>query len=66
MRNNLRKLWSNWQIYHNKPGQANTNFNKESFDNVIKKKYSMKTKLSMEISLLMLTRLVLAYSTNPK
>lgn len=29
--------WSNWQIYHNKPGQANTNSNIESFNNVIKK-----------------------------
>ena len=28
---------SNWQIYHNKPGQANTNSNIESFNNVIKK-----------------------------
>ena len=28
--------WSNWKIYHIKPGQADTYFNKESFNNVIK------------------------------
>ena len=57
--------WSNWQIYHNKPGQANTNSNIESFNNIIKKKYTNRTKLSMKAALVALEKLVLSYSTEP-
>jgi hypothetical protein len=31
--------WSNWMIYHSKPGLANTNSNIESFSNVLKRDY---------------------------
>ncbi len=40
-------VWSNWQIFHNKPGKANTNSNIESFNNIIKKKITNRTKLTM-------------------
>ena len=57
--------WSNWQIYHNKPGQANTNSNIESFNNVIKKKYTNRSKLSLKAALLEIMKLILSYSTEP-
>ena len=56
-------VWCNWQIYHNKPGQANTNSNIESFNNVIKKKYTNRTKLSLKLALLAIGKLILTYST---
>jgi transposase-like protein len=56
-------VWCNWQIFHNKPGQANTNSNIESFNNVIKKKYTNRTKLSLKSALLAIAKLILAYST---
>ena len=57
--------WSNWQIYHNKPDQANTNSNIESFNNVIKKKYTKRWKLSIKSALIALGKLILTYSTEP-
>jgi hypothetical protein len=42
--------WSNWQIYCNKPGQANSNSNIESFNNVIKIDMSRK-KLTMKAAI---------------
>ena len=57
--------WSNWQIYHNKPGQANTNSNIESFNNVIKKKYTNRRKLRLKAALIAIGKLILSYSTEP-
>ena len=58
--------WSNWQIYHNKPGQANTNSNIESFNNVIKNKYTNRRKLSIKTAFLAIGKLILSYSTEPE
>ena len=56
--------WSNWQIYHNKPGQANTNSNIESFNNVIKKSFTERRKLSMKCALVTLLKMCHHYSVN--
>ena len=57
--------WLNWQIYHNKPGQANKNSNIESFNNVIKENYTNRRKLSMKAALMAIGKLILSYSTEP-
>jgi hypothetical protein len=58
--------WSNWQIYHNLPGQANTNSNIESFNNIIKKKFTLRTKLNMKAALKAIEKLIVYYSTEPE
>ena len=57
---------SNCEIYHNKPGQANTNSNIESFNNVIKNKYTNRRKLSMKAAFLAIGKLILSYSSEPE
>jgi hypothetical protein len=54
--------WSNWQIFRNKPGQANTNSNIESFNNVIKIDLSRK-KLPMKAAINSIFEQVVYYST---
>jgi hypothetical protein len=54
--------WSNWQIFRNKPGQANTNSNIESFNNVIKVDLSRK-RLPMKASINAIFEQIVYYST---
>ena len=53
--------WSNWQIYHSKPGLANTNSNIESFNRVIKR-FTNRRKLGIKASCQKLFELVVYYS----
>ena len=58
--------WSNWQIYHNKPGQANTNSNIESFNNVIKKSFTERRKLTIKSAIATLLKMCHHYSVNQR
>ena len=55
--------WSNWQIYCNKPGQANSNSNLESLNNVIKIDLSRK-KLTMKAAITAIFEQIVYYSTS--
>jgi len=55
--------WSNWMIYHSKPGLANTNSNIESFNNVLKRDYFERRKVPMRTALTKLIECIVYYST---
>ena len=54
--------WSTWQIFRNKPGQANTNSNIESFNNTIKLDLSRK-RLPMKAAIKAIFEQIVYYST---
>jgi hypothetical protein len=54
--------WSTWQIFRNKPGQANTNSNIESFNNTIKLDLSRK-RLPMKAAINAIFEQIVYYST---
>ena len=55
-------IWSNWQIFCNKPGHANTNSNIESFNNVIKRDFTLRRKLNMKCTIAKLFEIIIFYS----
>ena len=55
--------WSNWMIYHSKPGLANTNSNIESFNAVLKRDYFERRKVPMRTALTKLIECIVYYST---
>jgi len=60
----LSGRFCNWQIYHNKPGHANTNSNIESFNNCLKRDFTDRKKMTMRSAMVKLKEVVLYYSTN--
>ena len=54
--------WCTWQIFRNKPGQANTNSNIESFNNTIKLDLSRK-RLPMKAAINAIFEQIVYYST---
>ena len=44
-------MWSNWQIFCNKPGHANTNSNIESFNRVIKIDFTNNRRMPMKTAI---------------
>jgi hypothetical protein len=59
-------VWSNWQIFHNKPGQANTNSNIESFNNVIKKSFTDRKKIAIKSAIAAILKMCVHYATNQR
>lgn len=57
--------WCNWQIFRNRPGQANSNSNIESFNNVIKLDLNRK-RLPMKAAILAIFEQIVYYSTEDK
>ena len=55
-------VWSKWQIFRNRPGQANTNSNIESFNNAIKRDFNRK-RVPMKQCLDELFEQIIYYST---
>lgn len=53
-----------WQIFRNKPGFANTNSNVESFNNVIKRDFTNRRKLSVKAALDTINEIITYYSNN--
>ena len=58
--------WSNWQIWHNPPGWANTNSNIESFNATIKRDFSLRKRYSVYNSVSVINQIIAYYSTNKK
>ena len=55
-------VWSNWQIYHTRPGCANTNSNIESFNRSVKR-FTYRRKMSVLSALNTLMEIITYYST---
>ena len=55
-------VWSNWQIYHTRPGCANTNSNIESFNRSVKR-FTDRKKMNMTAALNKLINIIVYYST---
>jgi len=55
-------VWSNWQIYHTKPGCANTNSNIESFNRSVKR-FTDRKKMTMTSALKKIFKIIVYYST---
>jgi hypothetical protein len=56
--------FNKWQIFRNNPGFANTNSNIESFNNVIKRDFTGRRKLSVKVALDKINDMIEYYSTN--
>ena len=55
--------WCNWQIFRNRPGQANSNSKIESFNNVLKRDYFERRKVPMRTAISKIFECIVYYST---
>ena len=55
-------VWSNWQIYHSRPGLANTNSKIESFNRKVKR-FTYRRKMRVLSALNTLIEIIIYYST---
>lgn len=67
----MSKQWfygnfSNWQIFNNPPGWANTNSNIESFNATIKRDYSLRRRYSVFGSVDIICTMIVYYSSHKK
>ena len=61
----LTGVWTSWQIFCNRPGQANTNSNIESFNATIKRDFTFGDKMPLIKCLHTIGDIISYYSTNP-
>lgn len=59
----FENVFNKWQIYQNEPGYANSNSNVESFNNVIKRDFTSRRRLSIKAALEKIGQVIVYNST---